>query len=104
MKLKLGEKTYHTKELTFGDLYKANELLKYFNDGASHGQDMQEEFGKMADYLVDLFSDQFTTEDVYSKLQNKGCVSTVLGLAAQVKIESMEGIVPKNEQAVPVEN
>jgi len=25
MKIKLGDKTYHTKELTFGDLYKANE-------------------------------------------------------------------------------
>ena len=104
MKIKLGDKTYHTKELTFGDLYRANELIKYFNDGASHGQDLQEEFGKITDYLVELFNDQFTAEDIYKKLPNKGCISTVLGLAAQVKVESMEGITPKNDQAIPAES
>ncbi|MEL7661532.1 phage tail assembly chaperone G [Acetobacterium wieringae] len=104
MKIKLGDKTYHTKELTFGDLSKANELIKYFNDGASHGQDMQEESDRIANYLVDLFSGQFTAEDVYCKLPNKGCISIVFGLAAQVKAESMEEITPKNDQAIPAES
>lgn len=104
MKIKLGDKTYHTKELTFGDLYKANEFIKYFNDGASHGQDMAEEFGKITDYLVDLFRGQFTPEDVYEKLPNKGSIPMILGLAAQVKIESNEEITPKNDKAIPAES
>ena len=104
MEIKIGDKTYRTKELMFGDLVKANEFLKYFNDGASHGQDMQEEFGKITDYLIDLFGDKFTADDIYKKLPNKGSIAIIMGLAAQVKQESMEGIAPKNEQAVPAES
>lgn len=104
MKIKLGDKTFHTKELTFGDLYKANELIKYFNDGASHGQDMAEESKKITDYLVDLFRGQFTAEDIYEKLPNKGSVPMIFGLANQVKIESNEEIAPKNDKAIPAES
>ena len=55
MKLKLGDKTYHTKELMFGDLYKTNEFLNFINKGGSKGEDPLGEFDKMAEYLVDLF-------------------------------------------------
>lgn len=104
MKLKLGEKTYHTKELTFGDLYKANEFQKYLSDGGSKGTDMEGEFNRIASYLVDLFSEQFTIQDVYEKLPNKGCMETVFKLIAEVRVDSLGELAPKNEPAVAVEN
>ncbi|MDO9492667.1 phage tail assembly chaperone G [Acetobacterium sp.] len=103
MKIKLGEKTYHTKELMFGDLYKANEFKKYIEDGASKGKDPLSEFDKMAEYLVDLFAGQFTAEDVYKKLPNKGCILKVLELANQVQAESIGQLEIKNDPAVAKE-
>lgn len=100
MKIKLGDKTYHTKELTFGDLYKTNEFQKYLNDGASKGTDMEDEFNRIANYLVDLFAGQFTVQDVFEKLSNKGCMETVFKLIAEVRAESMGELESKNEAAV----
>ncbi len=100
MKLKLGDKTYHTKELVFGDLYDANQFLKYFNDGASKGEDMVEEFDTIANYLVKLFREQFTVEDVYKKLPNRNSIITVMKLAEEVKDEAVADITPKNDKAM----
>lgn len=101
MKIKLGNKTYHTTELVFKDLLKANEFLKYFNDGGSNGENMVEEFDTIAKYLVDLFREQFSVDDVYDKLPNKNSVINVMKLAEEVKAESVEAIDPKND--IPVE-
>jgi len=103
MKLKLGEKTYHTKELMFGDLYKANEFIKYINDGGSQGKDPLAEFDKMAEYLVDLFAGQFTVDDVYKKLPNKGCMLKIVELANEVQTESIGQLEIKNVPAVTEE-
>lgn len=103
MKLKLGDKTYHTKELMFGDLYKANEFLNFINKGGSKGEDPLGEFDKMAEYLVDLFGDQFTADDVFKKMPNKGCMLKVVELANQVQAESIGQLEIKNDQAVAVE-
>lgn len=100
MKLKLGDKTYHSKELVFGDLYEANEFLKYFNDGGSNGKDMIEEFDTIANYLVRLFRDQFTVDDVYKKLPNRNSIITVMKLAEEVKNEAVADIAPKNDKAI----
>lgn len=100
MKIKLGDKTYHTKELMFGDLYKANEFKKYIQEGGSNGEDPLGEFDKMAEYLVDLFAGQFTVDDVYKKLPNNGCVLKVIELANQVQAESIGQLEIKNVQTV----
>ena len=104
MKIQLGNKAYSSKELTFGDLYKSNEFIKYFNDGASKGENMQEEFDKIANYLVDIFGGQFTVQDVYEKLPSKGCIPKVMNMAAEIRAESMGELGSKNEAAVVVEN
>jgi len=100
MKLKLGSKTYYTKELTFGHLYKANEFRKYISDGGTQGENPLSELDKCAEYLVELFNDQFTVDDVYKKLPLQGCLLLILDLANKVQEEASKQLEIKNVPAV----
>lgn len=101
MKIKLGTKTYHTKELMFEDVYKATEMALYFNNGGSKSKDPLGEYDKMAEFYVDLFNDQFTIDDVKQKLPAKGAFTDFILFLNEIQSETVVMITPKNEPAIP---
>lgn len=100
MEIKLGSQIYRTKELVFKDLYNAAELNHYLENGGEKGKNPVKEYELMAEFLIELFRDQFTMEDLKEKWPLKGCVSNFVEILNEVQRESTQEAQVKNDVAV----
>lgn len=93
MEIKLNDKTYRTKKIKAVYVREAFELIESIGERVT-----LEKLDKMIDFVIRLYGEQFTAEDVYNGLEADALYPTLFGAIIGLTNGITEKLESKNAQ------
>lgn len=93
MEIKLDGKAYRTKKIKAAYVREAFELIEYVGERVD-----LEKLDRMIDFVVQLYDEQFTSEDVYNGLEADALYPTLFGIIIGLTNGITEKLESKNVQ------
>lgn len=93
MEIKLDGKTYRTKKIKAAYVRKAFELIEYVGEKVD-----LEKLGKMIDFVIEVYGEQFTADDIYDGLEAEDLYPTLFGTIISLTNGTAQKLESKNAQ------